>query len=123
MDHNEKNTANKFILPMVSAKVAAVGGLYVGGGVSGKYLIATESDSPGYEAKKKIRLMGKWYNRLSCTYRRRNISWILKEDLAGTLTNKQFSEYKNDPETYGVKNGYDIAFYAGVGFRAVGSNY
>ena len=33
---------NQFIQPMISAKYAALGGLYVGAGLSGKYLIATE---------------------------------------------------------------------------------
>lgn len=121
---NEKNIANQFILPMASIKIATVGGLYVGGGVSGKYLIATEADSSGSKTKKKIDL---WANGIIGYYVPIGEGVFL--DLEGrfgwNLTNKQFSEtewqnatYKSDP-----KNGYDIAFYVGVGFRALGSNY
>ena len=121
---NQKNIANQFILPMASIKIAAVGGLYVGGGVSGKYLIATEADSSGSEAKKKIDL---WANGIIGYHMPIGEGVFL--DLEGrfgwNLTNKQFSEteyqsttYKSDP-----KNAYDIAFFVGVGFRALGSNY
>ncbi|MBN2403109.1 MAG: hypothetical protein JXN64_12005 [Spirochaetes bacterium] len=118
----EKNLANQFILPMASIKIAAVGGLYVGGGVSAKYLIATEKWSDGSEAKKKVDL---WANGILGYHM--PIGEGLFLDLEGrfgwNLTNKQFSEYENVSETYKMKNAYDIAFYAGIGFRALGSNY
>lgn len=118
---NSKNIANQFILPMASIKVAAVGGLYVGGGIAGKYLIATEKNEE-YEAKKKVDL---WANGILGYHT--PIGEGLFLDLEGrfgwNLTNKQFSEYENVSETYKMKNAYDIAFYAGIGFRALGSNY
>ncbi len=122
---NEKNTAQQFILPMASIKVAAVGGLYVGGGVSGKYLIASESEADGTKYDKKIDL---WVNGIIGYHV--PIGEGLFFDLEGrfgwNLTNKQFSSGEDSAGTSFTtkpKNGYDIAFYAGIGFRAIGSNY
>jgi hypothetical protein len=117
-------TKHSFILPMVSFKVAAVGGLYVGAGVAGKYLIATESDNSGSKASKKIDL---WANGILGYHVPIGEGVFL--DLEGrfgwNLTNKQFSEFKDSTTTNKTdpKNAYDIAFYVGVGFRAIGSNY
>lgn len=92
--------------------------------MSGKYLIAAESDNDGSKPKKKIDL---WANGILGYHVPVGEGVFL--DLEGrfgwNLTNKQFSEtelnnitLKADP-----KNAYDIAFYVGVGFRAIGSNY
>jgi hypothetical protein len=122
---DEKNLTNQFILPMASIKIAAVGGLYVGGGVSGKYLIATESYSNEAEFTKKIDL---WANGIIGYHVPigEGIFFDLEGRFGWNLTNKQFSEYKDaagKTNTLNTKNAYDIAFYAGVGFRAIGSNY
>jgi hypothetical protein len=112
-----------FILPMASLKVAAVGGLYVGGGLSGKYLIATKSFEDGdTKFKKDIDL---WANGILGYHQPigEGIFLDLEGRFGWNLTNRQFS--KTDPDTgkYDVKRAYDIGFYAGVGFRALGSNY
>jgi hypothetical protein len=114
-----------FLVPMASIKIAAVGGLYVGGGLSGKYLIATESyDIAGdsYESKKDIDL---WANGILGYHQPigEGIFLDLEGRFGWNLTNRQFS--KTDPDTgkADVTRAYDIGFYAGVGFRAIGSNY
>ena len=122
MESGDKDTKHGFLLPMASIKVAAVGGLYVGGGLSGKYLIQTEEFTGGAEAKKNIDL---WANGILGFHTPigEGIFLDLEGRFGWNLTNKQFSEYKDSTEKYDMKSAYDIAFYAGVGFRAVGSNY
>lgn len=125
-DDNDGDKVNhSFILPMASIKFAAVGGLYLGGGLSGKYLIATGEYEGGFKATKKIDL---WANGILGYHMPVGEGVFL--DLEGrfgwNLTNKQFSEVEvSGGSTYefDVKNSYDIAFYVGVGFRAPGSNY
>ena len=116
---------NQFIQPMISAKYAALGGLYIGAGLSGKYLIATEKfeDTSGeYEWEKKIDL---WANGILGYYT--SIGEGVFLDLEGrfgyNLTQNQFSKVKDDPDTYDIDSNYDIAFYVGVGFRAAASDY
>jgi hypothetical protein len=123
---DEKNKTYQFIMPMASLKVAAVGGLYVGAGVSGKYLIAAESDSDGTKYDKKIDL---WANGILGYHVPigEGIFFDLEGRFGWNLTNKQFSSGKDGSTgatmTLDPKNAYDIAFYAGIGFRAIGSNY
>jgi hypothetical protein len=121
---NSKNLTYQFILPMASVKIAAVGGLYVGGGVAGKYLIANENQDNGAEVKKKIDL---WVNGIIGYHVPigEGVFFDLEGRFGWNLTNKQFSESTYLGETYKSypKNAYDIAFYAGIGFRALGSNY
>ncbi len=116
-----KDTNHSFILPLVSIKIAAVGGLYVGGGISGKYLIATESSS-GIKAKKDIDL---WLNPIIGYHMPigEGIFLDLEGRFGWNLTNRQFSETEPYIQKYNMKRAYDIAFYVGVGFRAMGSNY
>lgn len=116
---------NQFIQPMISAKYAALGGLYVGAGLSGKYLIATEKvkDPSGeFEWEKKIDL---WANGILGYYMPIGEGVFL--DLEGrfgyNLTKKQFSKVKDEPEKIDIDSNYDIAFYVGVGFRAAASDY
>jgi len=116
---------NQFIQPMISAKYAALGGLYVGAGLSGKYLIATEKvKDPGgeFEWEKKIDL---WANGILGYYMPIGEGVFL--DLEGrfgyNLTKKQFSKVKDEPEKIDIDSNYDIAFYVGVGFRAAASDY
>jgi hypothetical protein len=120
---------NQFIQPMVSLKLAALGGLYVGAGLSGKYLIATETiedDSTGpvieYEWEKKIDL---WANGIIGYYM--PIGEAVFLDLEGrfgyNLTNDQFTKYEDVSGDIDVKSSYDLAFYVGIGTRARASDY
>jgi hypothetical protein len=124
MNDDEGDVKHSFLLPMVSAKMAAVGGLYVGAGLSGKYLIATEEYEDGSEVNKKIDL---WANGILGYHMpvAEGIFLDLEGRFGWNLTNNQFSEFKYGGTTYDydTKNAYDIAFYVGVGFRAPGSNY
>lgn len=115
---------NQFIQPMASVKFAALGGLYVGAGLSGKYLIATEKvgGAGGYEWEKKIDL---WANGILGYYTPIGEGIFL--DLEGrfgyNLTKNQFSKIKDVPADYDIDSNYDIAFYVGIGFRASASDY
>lgn len=106
---------NQFIQPMISAKFAAVGGLYVGASLSGKYLIATEKKN-GFEWDKKFDV---WANGIIGYYM--PIAEAVFLDLEGkfgyNLTNQQFADDTD------VKSNYDIAVYVGIGYRAAGSDY
>lgn len=115
---------NQFIQPMISAKYAALGGLYVGAGLSGKYLIATEKvgGAGGSEWEKKIDL---WANGILGYYTPIGEGIFL--DLEGrfgyNLTKNQFSKIKDGSADYDIDSNYDIAFYVGIGFRASASDY
>lgn len=123
----ENGHFNQFLLPMVSVKFAAAGGLYVGAGLSGKYLIATEKIKDGgneYEWEKDIDL---WANGILGYYMPIGEGIFL--DLEGrfgyNLTNNQFSEMKvngvkGDTDN---KSSFDLAFYVGIGYRASMSDY
>jgi len=121
----ENGHFNQFIQPMISAKYAALGGLYVGAGLSGKYLIGTEKFMAGAgeaEWEKKIDL---WANGILGYYTPIGEGIFL--DLEGrfgyNLTKNQFSKVKDDPTDYDIGSNYDIAFYVGIGFRASASDY
>jgi hypothetical protein len=114
---------------MVSLKLAALGGLYVGAGLSGKYLIATETveddstvPATEYEWEKKIDL---WANGIIGYYM--PIGEAVFLDLEGrfgyNLTNDQFTKYEDVSGDFDVKSSYDIAFYVGIGTRARASDY
>jgi hypothetical protein len=120
---------NQFIQPMVSLKLAALGGLYVGAGLSGKYLIATETveddstvPATEYEWEKKIDL---WANGIIGYYM--PIGEAVFLDLEGrfgyNLTNDQFTKYEDVSGDIDIKSSYDIAFYVGIGTRARASDY
>ncbi|MDI9425019.1 MAG: hypothetical protein QM472_09280 [Spirochaetota bacterium] len=115
---------NQFIQPMISAKYAALGGLYVGAGLSGKYLIATEEmrGSGGAEWQKKFDL---WINGIMGYYMPIGEGVFL--DLEGrfgyNLTKNQFTKVKGSSGEYKLNSSYDLAFYVGVGFRTAASDY
>ena len=115
---------HSFILPMASVKVAAVGGLYLGGGLAGKYLISTEEYAGGYTAKKNIDL---WLNAIMGYHLPigEGIFLDFEGRFGWNLTNNQFSEFETSAGDMEVelKNAYDMTFFVGVGFRAPGSNY
>ncbi|HDP80906.1 MAG TPA: hypothetical protein ENN21_08705 [Spirochaetes bacterium] len=108
---------HSFLTPRVSAKLAAAGGLYIGAGLSGKYLISVVMPSGGKdEPDKKIDL---WADGILGYYL--PIAEAVFLDLEGrfgyNLTRQQFAD-NND-----VKYNYDIAVYLGIGYRAAMSDY
>ncbi len=120
----DDDTVMQFIQPMVSAKITAVGGLYLGVGVSGKYLASIKPNEEASETTKKIDL---WANGLLGYYM--PITEGVYLDLEGRFgwncTNNQFSEIKQfgtkvDIET---KSAYDMAFYVGIGTNALSTGY
>ncbi len=121
----EDGLSDAFIVPMISAKIAAMGGLYIGGGLSGKYLISTEADeSSGAKWTKKIDL---WANGIIGYYIpiAEAIFFNLEGRFGYNLTNNQYSEYEFGGSKFDIENksAYDIAFYAGIGYRASMSDY
>jgi hypothetical protein len=104
----------QFLTPQVSAKFAALGGLYVGIGFAGKYLIASKEAG---DPTKKIDL---WINAILGYYL--PIGEAVFLDLEGkfgyNLTQQQFKE--NGAK---IISNYDIVFYVGVGYRATASEY
>ncbi|HDP80907.1 MAG TPA: hypothetical protein ENN21_08710 [Spirochaetes bacterium] len=106
-----------YLTPQVSAKFAAMGGLYVGAGLAGKYLISYDSPSGSdYDPDKKIDL---WVNGILGYYM--PIGEAVFLDLEGrfgyNLTNQQWADDDD------VKNSYELAFYVGIGYRASASDY
>lgn len=126
---DDEDVCSQFIMPMVSAKLAAMGGLYLGVGLSGKYLVAADDlgeVSPGVkmEFTKEFDL---WANAIVGFYM--PIGEAVFLDLEGrfgyNLTNNQYSEVDVDGVTaeYDVNSTYDFAVYVGIGFRAAMSDY
>ncbi len=117
------DTTLQFIQPMVSAKLAAVGGLYLGAGVSGKYLFGYDPEED-YVPTKTIDL---WANGiLGYYFPVAEFAFITLEGRFGwNLTNNQFSELEVGNSTVDVKtkSAYDMAFYVGIGTRAPGTSY
>lgn len=114
---NENDYVIQFLTPQVSAKFAAIGGLYVGAGLAGKYMIACDIPAgAGESPDKKIDL---WVNGIIGYYM--PIAEAVFLDLEGkfgyNLTNQQFADDTD------VKSNYDIAVYVGIGYRAAGSDY
>jgi hypothetical protein len=106
----------QFLSPQLSFKFAALGGLYVGAGLTGKYLIASDGPSGFEDPDKKFDL---WINGILGYYL--PIGEAVFLDFEGkfgyNLTNQQFDQYAD------VKSNYDIALYIGVGYRASASDY
>jgi hypothetical protein len=113
-----------FLLPAASIKVAAVGGLYLGGGVAGKYLLTADEIASGVEFKKTIDL---WVNGILGYHMpiAEGVFLDLEGRFGWNLTNRQFSEMETPGGVSEIEtnNSYDFGFYAGIGFRAPGSNY
>jgi hypothetical protein len=109
--------AFNFISPQFSAKLAAAGGLYVGVGAAGKYLLSSEQPAGIIEADKYIDL---WVSGILGYYL--PIAEAVFLDLEGkygyNLTNTQ--EFSKNIE---IKNNYDITLYLGIGYRATTSDY
>ncbi|MDY6933980.1 MAG: hypothetical protein SVZ03_07125 [Spirochaetota bacterium] len=138
-----KEFHNDFLIPMVSAKLAATGGLYVGAGISGKWLISTEKfrtepfpTTLGYTENEFDKAIDLWANAILGYHLPigEGVFFDLEGRFGFNLTNNQFEEKEQDyyqtssvPTTstikYSPKTAYDIAFYVGVGTRARGSEY
>ena len=122
----DKNLDSNFIQPMLSLKFATDGGFYIGGGISGKYLMSAYQVGPNYEFTKK---MDAWANGILGFYF--PVSEGVYLDLEGrfgyNLTKKQYSEIESAtiPKTttkQDINANYDIAVYFGIGFRAFSTN-
>ncbi|MGQ9842624.1 MAG: hypothetical protein ACUVRK_03575 [Spirochaetota bacterium] len=100
-----------FLSPMVSLKFLAPGGLYVGPGVSARYLMSSYLPKAAVEPDSEIDL---WVNGVAgfMTPIAEGIYLDVQARFGWNLTNNQF-------ESPGVKidSNYDIAFYVGVGTR------
>jgi hypothetical protein len=114
----------QFIQPMVSGKITAVGGLYVGAGLSGKYLISIKPDGEPATTPKKIDL---WANGILGYHMpiSEGVYVVLEGRFGWNLTNKQFSEVEVNDTTYDIKtkSAYDMAFYVGIGTHALGTGF
>ena len=115
VNDDEDDYINHFLLPMVSAKFVATGGLYVGAGLAGKYLVSAETPSGAEEPDKKIDL---WVNGIMGYHL--PIAEAVFLDIEGrfgwNITNQQFDESSKE-----VSNAYDLGFYIGIGTRAMAS--
>lgn len=116
-DGTEDYTA-QFLLPQVNAKFVTGGGLYIGAGFSGKYLISQDYGNSDYEAKKKIDLWGNiiigFFTPIT-----EGVYFDVEGRFGYNLTNNQFSEWEDSSDKIGMDSAYDIAIYVGVGFRAL----
>jgi hypothetical protein len=105
----------QFLSPQFSAKFAALGGLYVGAGVEGKYLISSKVPE-GYEkADKKIDL---WVDGILGYYTTTpwdGVFFDFEGKFGYNLTNNQFKDKDSDTK---IKSNYDITLYVGIGYRA-----
>ena len=115
VNDDDSDYVNHFMLPLVSAKFVATGGLYVGAGLAGKYLISVEVPSGAEEPDKKIDL---WANGIMGYHVpiAEAVFLNLEGRFGWNITNQQFDE--SDCE---VSNAYDVAFYIGIGTRAMAS--
>ncbi len=119
---------NQYVQPMVSLKFVAVGGLYIGGGFSVKYLMSStkvtnpEDAAESYEWKSEADL---WANAVMGYFFpvSEGVYLNLEGRFGYSLTNNQFKKIEgvdgSGSYTIGLcpKRTYDIAFYAGFGFR------
>ena len=122
-ENGADDTVMQFIQPMASAKITAVGGLYLGAGLSGKYLISLKPDDEPTPTKK----IDLWANGILGYYM--PITEGVYLDLEGrfgwNLTNNQFSKWEQNGNTSELKtkSAYDMAFYLGIGTNALGTGY
>lgn len=118
-----EDTTMQFIQPMASAKLAAAGGLYIGAGLSGKYLITIDPDDEPTPSK----MIDLWANGILGYHMpiSEGVYLALEGRFGWNLTNHQFSEYEVGSETIDFETGsaYDMAFYVGVGTHAMGTGY
>jgi hypothetical protein len=128
-DHTEgeKAIASSFLAPMLSVKFHALGGLYAGLGLSGKYLMSADKyAAPGatYEYQSKF---DAWCNVIVGYYMpiAEAIFLDVEARFGYNLTNKQYHETKvkyanGTSETFHSKinSQFDFTFFVGIGYRA-----
>ncbi|TAL37881.1 MAG: hypothetical protein EPN93_05270 [Spirochaetes bacterium] len=116
----EDKYINQFLSPQFSAKFAALGGLYVGAGVEGKYLISSKVPAGGEKADKKIDL---WVDGILGYYMVSpwdGVFFDLEGRFGYNLTNNQFKDKDTGDK---IKSNYDVTLYVGIGYRATQSEY
>jgi hypothetical protein len=115
---------NQFIMPLITVKYMTAGGFYIGAGLAGKWMIATEEFTTGNDPEKYSweKKMDLWANAV--------IGYIfpisdgIYLDLQGrvgyNITGNQYSEFTWTNEKYKLspQSEYDVAVYVGVGFKS-----
>ncbi len=117
----EDKYINQFISPQFSAKFAAMGGLYVGAGVEGKYLINSKGPAGFEKPDKKIDL---WVNGILGYYVVSpwdGVFFDLEGRFGYNVTNNLYKDYFITDKK--ITSNYDITLYVGIGYRATQSDY
>ncbi len=123
---------NQFIMPMVSGKFVAGGGLYLGAGLGVKYMTGTQAwgdttSSNKYDKwEKKTDLWGHaivgWFTPVA-----EGVYLDIEGRFGYNFTKNQYESFKDtdpaDSHNWKLtpKSAYDMAIYVGVGFRASAS--
>jgi hypothetical protein len=123
-----KALASSFIVPMLSVKFHALGGLYGGLGLSGKYLIGMDKiDFANGSSQEYTKKFDVWCNIIVGYYMpiAEAIFFDVEARFGYNLSNKQYSEYKvknppASPQTFknDINSQFDFVIFVGVGYRA-----
>ncbi len=109
----------QFVLPQVNVKFVTAGGLYLGAGLAGKYLVSSDWSS-SYDFDKKIDL---WGNAILGYVMpiAEGVYFNVEGRFGYNFTNDQWKEYDQAGTSYKLKmdSAYDFAIYVGIGFRAL----
>ena len=99
-----------YLSPMISLKFLAAGGLYIGPGISARYMMSADTPSGVDEPDKEVDL---WVNAVA--------GWMapiaeavyldVQARFGWNLTKNQFEDYAD------IDNNYDYAVYVGIGTR------
>ncbi len=118
-DTTDELTA-QFILPQVNVKFVTAGGLYLGAGLAGKYLISNDFSNSDVDFDKKIDL---WGNILLGYVMpiAEGVYFNVEGRFGYNFTNDQWKEYDSGGASNKIKmdSAYDFAIYVGIGFRAL----
>ncbi len=113
----------QFISPMVTAKFVTGGGLYLGAGLSGRYMIAfsdEQDDGFDYEPDKEMDL---WAHAVLGYFApiAEGVYFNVEGRFGVNLTNNQWEsgDFGSTPLKLETKSAYDITIYVGIGFRAL----
>ncbi len=119
-----------YLTPMVSAKFITAGGFYLGAGLAGKYLVGQsyDGDAESSEYDQEIDL---WANAVIgfMTPIQEFVYIDIEARFGYNLTNNQFKKGEYDTGSsivdfdYAMNSQYDIAFYAGIGYRVAATGF